>query len=162
VKIDHAIEKVGEAEAVLAEALERLAVRHAAEADVAQLAHTLASKALSRITQLEDPARSYDAHLPHHDDTRLSELEQAMKSQSSELLPHTETPALLLLDDLEAVYVQSQTAEIAWIVLQQGAKACRDASLVDVVLHAHEECETTAKWLRTRIKVTAPQVLASG
>jgi hypothetical protein len=162
VKIDHAIEKVGEAEAVLAEALESLAVRHAAEADVAQLAHTLASKALSRIRLLEEPARSYDAHLPHHEETRLSDLEQAMTSQSSEVLAHTQMPALLLLDDLEEVYLRAQAAEIAWIVLQQGARACRDASLVDVVLHAHEEGETTAKWLRTRIKVTAPQVLASG
>jgi hypothetical protein len=69
---------------------------------------------------------------------------------------------LLLLDDLQETYLATQRAEIAWTVLMQAAKARRDAELVSTVSSAHEECEVTAKWLRTRIKVAAPQILAVG
>jgi hypothetical protein len=86
----------------------------------------------------------------------------ALRREASQLLGRSSATGLLLLDDLQETYLATQRAEIAWTVLMQAAKARRDAELVSTVSSAHEECEVTAKWLRTRIKVAAPQILAVG
>jgi len=69
---------------------------------------------------------------------------------------------LLLLRDLRELYLCAQEAEISWIIFQQAAKAARDLELLAVVSECHSQTETCAKWVRTRIKETAPQVLATG
>ena len=55
-----------------------------------------------------------------------------------------------------------QEAEIAWVILAQAAQAVRDHELLQVASLCHEEAEARGKWLRTRIKESAPQVLATG
>ena len=42
------------------------------------------------------------------------------------------------------------------------AQAVRDRELLQVVSVCHEAAEARGKWLRTRIKESAPQVLATG
>ena len=66
---------------------------------------------------------------------------------------------MLLHRDLVDRYLSAQRVEISWTVLQQGAKAARDGDLLDVVSSCHQEAETTAAWLRTRIKEGAAQIL---
>ncbi|MFL5982405.1 MAG: hypothetical protein ACJ74R_11935, partial [Gaiellaceae bacterium] len=69
---------------------------------------------------------------------------------------------LLLLRDLRNLYLSAQEAEIAWVILAQAAQAVRDRELLQTVSLCHEEAEARGKWLRTRIKEAAPQVLATG
>jgi len=69
---------------------------------------------------------------------------------------------LLLLRDLRNLYLSAQEAEIDWVILAQAAQAVRDRELLQVVSLCHEEAEARGKWLRTRIKESAPQVLATG
>ena len=66
-----------------------------------------------------------------------------------------------LADDLRDVYLTAQRTEIAWVVLQQTAKAIRDAALLELVQQCHEETQQTATWLRSRIKESAAQVYAT-
>jgi hypothetical protein len=160
-KVDHAIDAVVQAEQKLADQLEQLAGRHAAEHDIYQLGRTQATKAAGRARSLSTAARAYGAQAPDVDDPSEG-LVDAMRREASELMGRTSATGLLLLDDLQDTYLAAQRAEIAWTVLLQAAKARRDAELLTTANSAHEECETTAKWLRTRIKVTAPQVLAVG
>ena len=68
---------------------------------------------------------------------------------------------LALLHDLRDVYVAAHRAEVGWIMLQQAAKAGRASELLAVVGTCAEEAEQTWKWLRTRIKETAPEALAT-
>jgi hypothetical protein len=160
--MDHGIDAVTSAELDLAEQLERLADRHAAEHDVSQLAHTQAGKATARVRRLEPFARAYGADIPDPGAPSDPGVVGALRRKASELMGRSSAPGLILLDDLQEVYVAAQRAEIAWIVVLQAAHARRDADLVATVTSAHEECEVTGKWLRTRIKVTAPQALAVG
>ena len=51
---------------------------------------------------------------------------------------------------------------IAWVILAQAAQAVRDRELLRVASLCHQEAEARGKWLRTRIKESAPQVLATG
>jgi hypothetical protein len=64
---------------------------------------------------------------------------------------------LLLLHDLEDLYVVAQAADIQWTVLAQVASAIRDAPLLQTATDGHQQVELCGKWIRTRIKETAPQ-----
>jgi hypothetical protein len=160
-RVNHAFDRVIEAEQALAAGLERLAGRHAAEHDIYQLGRTQATKAAQRAQRLEEAAREYGAGVPDPDLPREGMVD-ALRREASQLMGRSSATGLLLLDDLQETYLATQRAEIAWTVLMQAAKARRDAELVSTVSSAHEECEVTAKWLRTRIKVAAPQILAVG
>jgi len=48
------------------------------------------------------------------------------------------------------------------VILLQAARAVRDSELIEVATACREEAETCGKWIRTRIKESAPQVLAAG
>jgi hypothetical protein len=160
-KLDHAIDGAIDAEQSLANTLQKLAGRHAAEHDIYQLGHTQSQKASARARRLGDFAERYGARAPKEADPEPG-LVDALRRETSDLLGMSKSTGLLLLRDLQSAYLDAQRAEIAWTVLLQGARACRDGQLVETVSAVHEECEVTAKWLRTRIKVTAPQVLVAG
>ncbi len=68
---------------------------------------------------------------------------------------------MVLLLDLRDAYLTARNAEIAWVTLLQTAKAARHVGREEVASSCREEAESTAKWLRTRIKQSAPQVLAT-
>jgi hypothetical protein len=87
---------------------------------------------------------------------------ETARHKAAEVLGRSETPGLLLLRDLRDVYLGAQAAEIAWTILIQAAKARRDTDLLTIATRCHTETETCGKWLRTRIKETSPQVLATG
>ena len=69
---------------------------------------------------------------------------------------------MLLLRDLRNLYLGAQEAELAWVILAQVAKAARDRELLDMAITCCEDAEVRGKWLRTRIKESAPQILAAG
>jgi hypothetical protein len=87
---------------------------------------------------------------------------EALRRTSSHLVGRSAASGLLLLRDLRNLYLTAQEAEIAWVILVQAARAVRDRDLLAVATECHEEAETRGKWLRTRIKETCPQVLATG
>ena len=166
-KLDHAIDTAIDAEQSLADTLQKLAGRHAAEHDIYQLGHAQAQKATARARTLADFAERYGATAPKGadldpDPVPASGLVDTVRRETSDLLGRSKSTGLLLLRDLQDAYLDAQRAEIAWTVLLQGARACRDLELVETVTSVHEECEVAAKWLRTRIKVAAPQILVTG
>lgn len=160
-KIDDAINTVTQAEQNLADVLERIAGRHATEHDVYHLAHSQARKAVARARTLAEVAQRYGADEPRQPDPDPGVMD-TLRMQASDLMGRSAAPGVIFLADLQKAYLKAQEAEIAWVVLLQGARARRDSDLVQVATAAHEGCETTAKWLRTRIKVAAPQILAVG
>jgi hypothetical protein len=153
-KLDQAIEDVQDAEAELARELRAVGERHAAEHDLYHLSHTLAKQCAEHIERLSPFAERYGAS---SGDGGVAE-----SPKSAELLGRSESAGLLLLRDLRNLYLTAQAAEIAWAILSQAAKAVRDRELLATVSSCHQEAETCGKWLRTRIKESAPQVLATG
>ena len=160
--MNKAVEDVHEAEAELGKRLRVTGERHASEADIYHLGHTLARRCAEHLSALAPFARRYGAK-PAPDDLDTSPgLLETVRRKSGEILGHSETAGLLLMTDLRELYLAAQHAELAWVVLLQAAKARRDAELIDVVTRCHEEAETCGKWVRTRIKEAAPQVYAAG
>ncbi len=69
---------------------------------------------------------------------------------------------LLLLRDLQQLFLAAEEVSILWVMAGQAAQAARDAELLEVVTECHTETEVHVKWLTTRIKIAAPQALATG
>jgi hypothetical protein len=160
VRIGVAIDLVLDAEMNLAQQLGSLAQRHLSEPDVYHMSlsrgHACAEHAAKLRPFLSDGAHAVTADTPTPSDP-VGMLENGSPEDSGPV-PAT---GLTLVEDLTAVYIAAHRAEIGWIVLQQAAKATRDAQLVSVTQACAAETEQTWKWLRTRIKDAAPQALAT-
>jgi hypothetical protein len=162
VKLDKAISDVQDAEADLAKELRTIGERHAVEHDLYHLGHTLAKQCADHLERIAPFADRYGATERDDGVAESAGLIETLRHKSAELLGRSEMSGLLLLRDLRNLYLTSQEAEIAWVILAQAAQAVRDRELLQVVSLCHEEAEARGKWLRTRIKEAAPQVLATG
>jgi len=160
-KLGKAIEDVRDAEAELATQLRSVGERHAAEHDLYHLGHTLAEQCAGHVQQLVPSAGKYSASLHQNKIAESPGVLAALRQKSTELTGRSEKPGLLLLRDLRHLYLTAQQAEIAWVILVQAAQAIRDAELLSVSETCREQAETCGKWLRTRIKESSPQILAT-
>jgi hypothetical protein len=162
VKIDKAIDDVQKAESALAKELRAIGERHATEHDIYHMTHTLANKCDDHLHELAPIAERYGASTSDNGVPDAPSILQAVRHKSSELLGRSETAGLTLLHDLRKLYMAAQEAELDWVILGQAAQAVRDAELLEVTNSCHEHAEVRGKWLRTRIKESAPQVLGTG
>jgi hypothetical protein len=161
-KLDVAIEQVQEAETDLAKELRKIGERHAVEHDLYHLSHSLARQCREHLERLAPFAERYGAETKTDGVAESPGLLEALRHKSAELLGRSEAAGMLLLRDLRNLYLTAQEAEIAWVILAQAAQAARERELLSVVSECHEQAEARGKWLRTRIKESAPQVLATG
>jgi hypothetical protein len=161
-KVDKAIAQVQDAETELAKELRKVGERHAVEHDLYHLAHTLARQCEAHLERLQPFAARYGASTDTDGGGESPTLLERMRHKTAELVGRSESAGMLLLRDLRDLYLTAQEAEIAWVILAQVAQAARDRDLLLVVSECHEEAEARGKWLRTRIKESSPQVLATG
>jgi hypothetical protein len=164
VKIDRAIDDVREAETELAKRLVAVAERHAVEHDLYHLGHTLARQCVARLEALRPFAERYGATsvLDGTGAGTSPGLLETLRRKASEVLGRSEASGLVLLGDLRESYLEAHRAEISWVILLQAAKAARDPELIKAATSSHEASQGVSKWLRTKIKVAAPQILVSG
>jgi len=160
VKLGVAIDDVQDAELDLAKQLIALAEKHQHESDVYHMSLARAHACAEHIWLLRPLLESYDAHaVDVGEETSPGLLDTLRHGMAA--IGHLPVSGLALLHDLRDVYVTAHRVEIDWIVLQQAAKAARANDLLAVVATCAEESEQTWKWLRTRIKETAPEALAT-
>ena len=159
-RLDKAIGQVRDAEADVAGGLRRLADRHAVEHDLYHLGRTLARQCAEHAERLAPFAERYGASGREVSDS--PGLLDALRRAGTRMAGRSEPAGMLLLRDLRDLHLVAQEAEIAWVILVQAALAPRDRDLLDLAAACREAAETRGKWLRTRIKVTAPQALVSG
>ncbi|MFZ0385225.1 MAG: hypothetical protein WAL22_06160 [Solirubrobacteraceae bacterium] len=158
-KLDLAITAVVDAETRLTDRLRLLGERHKADHDVYHLTGTLRTIATENLNTLARFADHYGADSP---DTNPDEpLLARAREKASEIVGRRPEGGLLLLRDLRELHLLYAAASIDWVILAQGAQAARDAELLAVVTHAHAQTLRGLKWIVTRIKTAAPQVLTS-
>jgi hypothetical protein len=160
VKLGLAIDEVQDAELDLAKQLIALAERHQQESDVYHTGLARAHVCADHIWQLRPFVEAYEAHSVNIGEETTPGLLDTLR-QGLKAIGLTPVSGVALLHDLRDVYVTAHRVEIDWIVLQQAAKSARATELIAVTLGCAEEAEQTWKWLRTRIKETAPQALAT-
>jgi hypothetical protein len=163
-KLDLAIEEAQDAECELFDELTTIAERHAAESDVYHVAKTLASRCARQLELLEPHSLRHGAAERSLDEPsqRESDVLERARRLASEMLGKQEVPGLLLFDQLRELYLTTHRAELAWVVLEQGAKAARDAELLAAAQKGREEAERRWKWVRTKVKESSPQLLVAG
>ncbi|NUR47983.1 MAG: hypothetical protein HOV71_07625 [Hamadaea sp.] len=155
-KLAQAIEDVHEAEAELARQLFQTADKHAADPDVYAMSRTLAKKCAEHFDKLAPYAERYGASAAPKD---LSpSLTPRALDEAVEIVP---AAGQHLLHDLRRLYPIAHEAELAWVILLQGALAVRDTALIATIRPIQEEAQHRWQWLRTRIKESSPQVLAT-
>jgi hypothetical protein len=164
VKLQLAIEQTQEAECELFDELTTIAERHAADSDVYHVAKTLASRCASQLELLRPHAARYgaaDRTIEEPTQQQPDVLERARRL-ATEMLGKHELAEMLLFDDLRGLYLTTHRAELAWVVLEQGGKAARDAELLAATKKGREEADRRWKWVRTKVKEATPQLLVAG
>ncbi len=160
-RVGNAIEDIQDAEADLAKHLRIVGERHALEHDLYHLGHTLARQCAEHLERLAPFATRYGASSRSEGDFEPPSILERIRRKGGELVGRSEVSGLLLLRDLRDLYLAAQQAEIAWLILAQCAQAVRDRGLLEVTTVCHEQAEARGKWLRTRIKQSAPQILTT-
>jgi hypothetical protein len=77
----------------------------------------------------------------------------------STLFECTREGPLGLLRDLHDLYPMASECDVAWTLVGQAAQGARDTELVEVVQGCEGETAIQLKWLKSRMKVAAPQEL---
>src|SRR5207253_6670925 len=89
-------------------------------------------------------------------------LAAVLRRRASAAMGRSDKGGPLLLRDLRHLFVLASDCELAWTILAQGAKAAREAELVELATTGCEEVVGQLRWIKTKIKLAAPQVVAVG
>ena len=137
-----------QAELDLADGYRKVGEAHAQEADVYHLTHTLAKQCEAHAEKLESFVDRYGEDKP-----------QEPEKLYHEFFEETRSGSLGLLRDLQDLYLMVSACDIAWTMIGQAAQGLRDRELLEVVESCEDETYNQLKWIRTRMKVAAPQTL---
>jgi hypothetical protein len=161
-KLAPALEHLHSTMAGLTDDLRTTAERHATEHDVYHVGLMLSQRYEHLADRLSSFVQSYGERVV---DTDVPESLRAfagrMRRATADLLGRSEKAGLVLLRDLRELYVEAEEAEIDWTIVRQGALAARDRDLADLAAEGISETERIVRWLKTRVKETAPQVLVT-
>jgi hypothetical protein len=132
----------------LAAGYRKVGEAHAQEADIYHLTHTLAK-------QCEAHAEKLKPFVDHYGEEKPEEPEHLYH----QFFDQTRSGALGLLRDMQDLYLMASACDMAWTVIGQAAQGVRDRELLEVVNSCENETANQLKWIRTRMKVAAPQAL---
>jgi hypothetical protein len=137
-----------QAELDLADGYRKVGEAHAQEADVYHLTHTLAKQCEAHAEKLEPLVNRYGEEKP-----------QEPEKLYHEFFEETRSGSLGLLRDMHDLYLMVSACDISWVMIGQAAQGVRDRELLEVVNSCENETANQLKWIRTRMKVAAPQTL---
>jgi hypothetical protein len=121
---------------------------HAEEPDIYYTCQTLAEQCEEHVGKLEPFVDRYGEEKPGEPDRLYHELFDEVRQGS-----------LGLLRDLQDLYVMAHFCDITWTMIGQAAQGARDRELLEAVEACEGQTATQIKWLETRMKQAAPQVL---
>jgi hypothetical protein len=133
------------AELDLVDGFRKVGEAHAQEADIYHLSHTLAKQCETHAEKLKPFVDRYGEEAPE-------EPEQLYH----EFLEQTRSGSLGLLRDMHDLCLMTNACDTPWTMFGQSAG---DRGLLEVVSSCEGETATQIKWIQTRMKQAAPQVL---
>jgi hypothetical protein len=156
--LEYALHRVHHGENELVGHLERLAQRHAAEAEVHHIALDVSAWSREHVLLLADAAAHYDVTLKREPD-EPGPVRHAVDALAAKT--PGKAPAVLLLEDLRDLYLLAAETSLAWEMLAQHAQARRERDLLELTKTCHPQTLRQLKWANTMIKTLSPQALAS-
>jgi hypothetical protein len=160
VKIDLALEELHRSENGLATQLLTVSDRHKADHEVFHVARDLAVWSQDHVRLLAAIGGRYDLDLdpePEGDPSVLERFRQGL----SDRMGRRSAPALMLLRDLRALYMDASGVSVDWEMLAQAAQGVKDTELFELASACHPDTLRQARWANSMIKETAPQILGS-
>ena len=136
------------AELNLAEGFRKVADGHAEEVDVYHTCNTLAKQCETHAEKLSPFVERYGEEKPEEPERLYHEL-----------FDETRSGSLGLLRDMQDLYLMARACDISWTMIGQAAQGLRDRELLEVVNSCEMETYNQMKWIRTKMKVAAPQTL---
>jgi hypothetical protein len=147
-----------EVEAELATELRRIGERHAADHDVFHVCHTLAEQCEGHIGRV----RAAVPDLPDGGhESPVHGLIAAARRLTATAAGRSEMTGPLLLRDLRHLFAVAADCHLAWTIAVQGAKATRATDLVPIATECCEDVNGQMRWIKTKLKLAAPQVVSS-
>lgn len=140
---------LAESEKTLADSYRVVAEAHGDEPDVHFLCLSLADQSAEHCSRLQPIIDRYGAALSDDEPERLHAAGVG-KARSG---------PLGLLRDLQDLYLLASLADITWTAIKQAGQALRDTELLGVIEDCDKETKVQLRWLSTRMKHAAPQVL---
>ncbi|WP_173924517.1 hypothetical protein [Agromyces sp. Marseille-P2726] len=140
---------LAESETTLADSYLQVAGVHGDEPDVHFLCLTMAAQCQAHRRMLDGVVARYGEAPAGHEPERLH----------ADGMRESRTGPLGLLRDLQDLYLLASFTDVTWMMVKQAAQALRDADLLEVVDACEHEIAVHVRWLQTRMKQAAPQVL---
>jgi hypothetical protein len=147
-----------EVEAGLAAEHRRIGERHAADHDVFHVCHTLAQQCEGHVGR----ARALVPDLPDGGhESPIHDLIATARRLTSTAAGRSTATGPLLLRDLRHLFAVAADCHLAWTIAAQGAKATREADVIPLATDCCEDVNGQMRWIKTRLKLAAPQVVSS-
>jgi hypothetical protein len=147
-QLAHYLGLLHRAEGELAKAYREIGEAHADEQDVFHQCRRLAGQCDRHAESLAPFADRYG-----------EEADDEPERLHSTLFEATREGPLGLLRDLHDLYLMASECDMTWTLVGQAAQGARDRDLLEVVQSCEGETSTQLKWLKSRMKEAAPQVL---
>ena len=144
----HYLGLLHKAQVDLAAAYREVGRGHADEPDVLHICENLARDCDGHAERLKPFADRYGEEAPEEPDRLHAELFGGVRGGP-----------IGLLRDLHDLYLMAALCDMAWTLIGQAAQGLRDEELLAVVQGCEHETATQMRWLRTRMKQSAPQAL---
>jgi hypothetical protein len=152
-----------EAETDLARAYRAIGEHQAAEHDIYYVTQTLASQCEEHAAQLHKVFERFDRESPTPGVSEgVRNVMASLRGADADVVGRESEPGLALLRDLRQLYLMAEEVNVHWLALRQVAQATRDLELLQLVSQLQEETRTQLRWMTTRLKECAPQVLVVG
>ena len=132
----------------LAEGYRKVGEAHAQEADVYHLTRTLAKQCKAHAEKIKPFVDIYGEEKPEEPDLLYHEF-----------FSQTRSGSLGLLRDMQDLYLMASACDMSWTMIGQAAQGLRDRELLELVEACEVETYNQLKWIRTWMKVAAPQTL---
>jgi hypothetical protein len=155
-----AIARIHDEELDLADTFRVVADAHAAEIDLAHLCRRFADQCQHRAEGLRPFAQKYGAHLGGVLSRRFrSEVVGGARHIVGKLLHRTELSGAELLLDLRRLFAMAHRSKMDWVLLREAGHAAHNHALRAYAEAAQPEKDVQIRWLETRLRQSAVQVI---
>ena len=143
------LELLIESERTLARSFREVAGAHGDEPDIHFLCQTLARQCDAHVERLQPSIERYGTAEDDDEPERLH----------ADGVNEGRKGPLGMLRDLQDLYLLASMVDVTWTMVKQVAQALPDRDLLETVIACDQQTAVQLRWLETRMKQAAPQVL---
>jgi len=148
--VSRLLELTTRSEEILADAFRNLAAAHPDEPDIRVMGMEMARECSGEVEELKRLAARYPADLGDRLDVFVSPQ-----------LDQNREPGLSLLRDLQQLHLMTDELDLELAAAGQAGQALQDQDFIATIKAAEQVTQRQQKWLKSRIKQAAPQILVA-